>query len=362
MDFEEETTVCTICHENKSKYTCPACEIKTCSLSCYNKHKYERDCTGKVDSNKYLNRNELAADPVHLNRDYNFLNNVDRKIHVGKEDIVKSAKNVFKRTRNQSQASGNKRYKRNEEDNTDKRITAVKKIFSNDPNISIKRENILIVSLPIGMSRSNTNKTGFDKKLNSFVWTIEWIMLNEQGEQVTKFISYRLKESLVLQDSVPMNIINNKFTKPVEKCYLKFYLHDVIHKDKMIRLNGGDKISDVLKDKIVLEYPTIYVAANDECLQDRIIDSLQLAEEEEDDTTDSSEDDSSDSESDDDDSDSGSETSSIGDGSGEDNDSDSAPEETSSKLPPFSQKFFEASAEPKPIIEEIGSNKTVEEP
>ena len=28
MDFEEETTVCTICHENKSKYTCPACEIK----------------------------------------------------------------------------------------------------------------------------------------------------------------------------------------------------------------------------------------------------------------------------------------------------------------------------------------------
>ena len=120
-------------------------------------------------------------------------------------------------------------------------------------------------------------------------------MLNDQGEQVTKFISYRLKESLVLQDSVPMNIINNKFTKPVEKCYLKFYLHDVIHKGKMIRLNGGDKISDVLKDKIVLEYPTIYVAANDECLQDRIIDSLQLAEEEEDDTTESSEDDSSDS-------------------------------------------------------------------
>ena len=135
-----------------------------------------------------------------------------------------------------------------------------------------------------------------------------------------------------MQDSVPMNIINNKFTKPVEKCYLKFYLHDVIHKGKMIRLNGGDKISDVLKDKIVLEYPQ-YMFANDECLQDRIIDSLQLAEEEEDDTTESSEDDSSDSESDDDDS--GSETSSIGDGSGEDNDSDSAPEETSLKLPPF---------------------------
>ena len=51
---------------------------------------------------------------------------MDRKIHVGKEDIVKLAKNVFKRTRNQSQASGNKRYKRNEED---KRITAVKRYF-----------------------------------------------------------------------------------------------------------------------------------------------------------------------------------------------------------------------------------------
>ena len=41
----------------------------------------------------------------------------------------KTGENVFKRTRNQSQASGNKRYKRNEEDNTDKRITAVKRYF-----------------------------------------------------------------------------------------------------------------------------------------------------------------------------------------------------------------------------------------
>ena len=358
MDFGEENTVCTICHENKSKYTCPACEIKTCSLQCYNKHKYERDCTGKVDSNKYLNRSELASDPVHLNRDYNFLNNVDRKIHVGKEDIVKLAKNVFKRTRNQLRASGNKRHKHNDEDNTDKRIMAVKKVFLSEPTISIKRENTLIVLLPIGMSRSNTNKTGFDKKLNSFVWTIEWIVLNDQGEQMTKFISYRLKESLILQDSVPMNIINNKLNEPVEKSHLKFYLHDVIHKNKMIRLNSEEKISDVLKDKIVLEYPTIYVTANDECLQDRIIDEFQLADEEDDDATGSSTDESSSS----DDGDSDSDTSSVGDSSGEDNDSDSAPEETSLKLPPFSQTFFETRSDLKPIIEEIGSSEVVEEP
>lgn len=97
MNFPEESTNCTICHENQAKYTCPACGIKTCSLVCYKEHQEERECSGKVDSNRYLNRDELAADPVHLNRDYNFLTLVDRLIQVGKEDITKSAKNVFKR-------------------------------------------------------------------------------------------------------------------------------------------------------------------------------------------------------------------------------------------------------------------------
>lgn len=54
-------------------------------------------------------------------------------------------------------------------------------MFLNNPSSIVKRENTLVVQLPMGMSRSNSNKTGYDKKLNAFVWTIEWIVLNDEG-------------------------------------------------------------------------------------------------------------------------------------------------------------------------------------
>lgn len=350
MNFPEESTNCTICHENQAKYTCPACGIKTCSLVCYKEHQEERECSGKVDSNRYLNRDELAADPVHLNRDYNFLTLVDRLIQVGKEDITKSAKNVFKRTRSQHHNTNNKRQRRNEEeDNKDKRIAAVQKVFLNNPSSIVKRENTLVVQLPMGMSRSNSNKTGYDKKLNAFVWTIEWIVLNDEGKQVSKFISYRLKETLVLEDAVPMNIINNKFPEDVEKHQLKFYLHNVIFKDKLIELNSKDTLSTVLRDKIVLEYPTIYIAANDEQIKEKIADIGEIYGLQESDSDESSSDDS--------DTDDSSDESSSDDG-GSDSDSDSAPEEGSLKLPPLKTSLDEERrALHKPVIEVIESTK-----
>ncbi|RCK66818.1 Box C/D snoRNA protein 1 [Candida viswanathii] len=351
MNFQEEQTVCTICHDNQAKYTCPACGIKTCSLPCYKSHQEERECSGKVDSNRYLNREELAADPVHLNRDYNFLTRVDRQIEVAKEDITKSAKNVFKRTKFPHHHQANKRQRRNDEDTKDKRIAAVEKVFLNNPTTMVKRENTLVVQLPLGMSRSNSNKTGYDKKLNSFVWTIEWVVLDDKGEQVFKFVSYRLKEGLVLQDAVPMNIVNNKFPNEVDKTQLKFYLHNVILKEKLIKLDSKETLSAALKDKIVLEYPTIYIAANDENIKDRIADSnavYGLDEDEDLSTDDSSSDDSSDDSSSDDDDD---------DESG--SDSDSGPEEQSLKLPPL-KTGLEDTIIRKPVIEVIESTEKEE--
>jgi hypothetical protein len=38
---------CEVCQENPAKYKCPACAIATCSLSCVQRHKRDRSCTGK---------------------------------------------------------------------------------------------------------------------------------------------------------------------------------------------------------------------------------------------------------------------------------------------------------------------------
>lgn len=38
--------LCQVCGKNESKYTCPACNIKSCSLECVKKHKEQTGCTG----------------------------------------------------------------------------------------------------------------------------------------------------------------------------------------------------------------------------------------------------------------------------------------------------------------------------
>lgn len=41
--------ICFICSVNVSKYTCPKCSIKTCSLNCCLRHKKDYDCDGIRD-------------------------------------------------------------------------------------------------------------------------------------------------------------------------------------------------------------------------------------------------------------------------------------------------------------------------
>ena len=40
--------------ENSSKYRCPKCEVRSCSLGCVQRHKAEAGCDGVRDRVKYL--------------------------------------------------------------------------------------------------------------------------------------------------------------------------------------------------------------------------------------------------------------------------------------------------------------------
>ncbi|CAI5758099.1 unnamed protein product [Candida verbasci] len=320
---DEISSNCLICKVNQFKYTCPGCDLKTCSLKCYNLHKVEFSCSGKINSNKYIKRSDLNQ--IHLNRDYNFLLNVDRKIQISKEDLDKQhSRNILKRTRNEN--GQNKRFKYNIDD---KRVKLVLKRFR--ASFQIKRENTLIINLPQGMQRSISNKTGYDKKLNSFVWTVEWIILNDKGDESYKFISYKIKEGNILKDAIPLNILA-KHALHLNKDELQLYLKNVFDKDEMILINRNETVSKILKDKIVLEYPTIYVTASNESLKNRIINEEDAY------NIDNSGESSSDETSSDSDSDSNSDSSESSDSSSnsssddeDDDDDDSGPEESSSK-------------------------------
>lgn len=315
------SSVCSICRINEPKYKCPACGTRTCLLQCVTRHKRQAECSGTVDETKFVPQKELDAGKI--NRDYNFLLNFGRTIELGKADVKTAAKNMFKRPGPQNHPG--KRPKFNQ--NIDPRTKAVAAAYPHDPPTAVKRQNTLIVQLPAGMSRSSGNKTGYDKKLGSFTWTVEWRLLDAEGVQQTSFVSYRLKEHLLLQDAVPMNILKNAFPdKEIAKEDLHFYLDNVVstHKARksLLRLSSDEKLSDALRNKIVVEYPTIYIGL-DAAVLEEFVSSVEAAyqleaESSESETSDSSTDDSSDSES----------------------ESDSEPEETSSK-PPLKVKFDE---------------------
>ena len=62
---------CQCCQIKDSKYTCPACQVKTCSLECVKLHKSISGCTGKSSNLKFISKEELTE--KDLLKDYVFL-------------------------------------------------------------------------------------------------------------------------------------------------------------------------------------------------------------------------------------------------------------------------------------------------
>ena len=70
---------CEVCLEAESKYKCPRCLVKTCSLACCNKHKADTGCNGKEDRTKYVPKEEF--DESLVLSDYRFLEEQARIIN-----------------------------------------------------------------------------------------------------------------------------------------------------------------------------------------------------------------------------------------------------------------------------------------
>jgi hypothetical protein len=73
------SSLCRICHTNPPKYRCPRCSAQTCSLACSKRHKLWSDCNGVRDPTIYKPRHELAT-PAGIDHDYNFISSIERRI------------------------------------------------------------------------------------------------------------------------------------------------------------------------------------------------------------------------------------------------------------------------------------------
>lgn len=69
--IKTEDQKCSVCLLNLSKYQCPGCNIKFCSVPCCKKHKEETKCTGERSKTVYIDLQNFKDS--HLMSDYYYL-------------------------------------------------------------------------------------------------------------------------------------------------------------------------------------------------------------------------------------------------------------------------------------------------
>ncbi|KAH3673275.1 hypothetical protein WICMUC_003734 [Wickerhamomyces mucosus] len=307
---------CQICLENPFKYRCPKCQTKSCSLTCVKIHKEQTQCDGKLNNTEFIKRQDFEKCELLVQRDYNFLTNLNRTITISKQDVRTKHKKILMNYNGNYNIQSNKRFQKN----------PISQNFEKSNERIIIRRGVNVKLLPKGMSRSSMNKSSWDKKKDTFVWTIEFIYLeSETGKEIIRFYNYRVAENTILKDCLPSKI--KDMFKPDEDMVFFFKMINTSVKSPKLKHWTNDKpLGILLKDETVIEFPTVIVSNKREIKGYEEYDSDDDNNNSDNDNDNDSE---SDSESDSDSSDSS--DSSSGEDSSDDNDDNDQPEESSSK-------------------------------
>ncbi|EMR11175.1 hypothetical protein PNEG_00769 [Pneumocystis murina B123] len=240
---------CSICLNGISKYRCPKCEIKICSMSCSRQHKMIKSCSGMFNPASFLNKKELLT-IQSLDRDYNFLSNIESCL----DRCVRNRMNL-----------PSKNY-----------ALRLKK--------TIERNGIHYFISPRGMSRASQNKTFWDQKKKKLFWTIEWIYI-KNGSKISKiehkipsdedimkayknFIHKRnIKELLDIDDQI-VEFMIKKANSPANNP-----IFETIDKNK--------PLLESFKGMTILEFPTIYITINEDknvtsMIQEEVKEKIQI--------------------------------------------------------------------------------------
>ncbi|CAK9821788.1 Box C/D snoRNA protein 1 [Anthophora retusa] len=253
---------CEVCNTDKAKYTCPKCEVRTCSLRCVNIHKKELECDGIRDKTKFVTLQSFTD--LDLLSDYRLLEEVGRTVEQLKRDPFKKC------TRQNSLPMHLKKLK----------------------TAAFKRK-ISLQFMPQHFSRHKNNTTFLNWKSNELYWRIEWIF--PQAEY-TKWVTEKALESTRLSSLIeeildPVKSLENK--NDIEELNLRMCLNDRLQFYQAAGLPGvkvllkAEKVAksdlkfyelDVtltlmenLENKIIIEFPVIYIVLKDHSYMYEII-------------------------------------------------------------------------------------------
>lgn len=243
--FLSKLGLCEVCTTRNGKYTCPRCEVKTCSLQCNRIHKLELECNGDRDRTKFVPINKFSN--LDLASDYRLLEEVSMSLEAAKKSFGKQW-------------------------HLQRDLIKLKN--------AAKSKKVDLKFLPYQFTRRKNNTTKFQASTNQIFWHIEWIFVNAEN---IKLIDENVPENEKLAVTLQKYFMsdNNKLLAeklqyyqavgiPGVKLFLKAEQKTV---RKFYELDASMTLKESLAKKLIIEYPTIHVVLKDHGCGYNVIDS-----------------------------------------------------------------------------------------
>uniref|UniRef100_K7EGA2 Box C/D snoRNA protein 1 n=1 Tax=Ornithorhynchus anatinus TaxID=9258 RepID=K7EGA2_ORNAN len=224
---------CETCGSEEAKYRCPRCLKCSCSLACVKKHKTDLVCSGIRDKTAFVSKKEFTD--MNLLSDYRFLEDAGRSADCAARDIFLRRPSTHK--------------------------------FLNYMKNRARRLNIDLKILPVGFTKRRENSTMFNKKEQRFYWHLKLLFPQSNAEYTEK----RVPEDKTLHE-ILRTYIDPEKSDPVIRQRLKAYTLSqadiqILMKienmqQNLVRyceLDSSKSLLDNLKNKVVIEYPTLHV-------------------------------------------------------------------------------------------------------
>lgn len=240
---------CEVCDFNQAKYTCPKCEVKTCSVDCLKIHKKELNCDGVRDRTKYIPMKNISeSDLMH---DYVFLENCTNYTMARKRDKIK-------------------------------RITAYHRTLPaqlNKLKVAAQERSITLQFLLQNFEKHKSNSTFYDWQTKIIHWRVEWRFLNANNR---KCVDARCSEHETI-----VNLASKYFHPNDEYTDLEYYRSKGLtnvrfllkaegvrcSRNRYYALDRDNTLAENLRRRTVVEFPVITVVYDTDCNGFDIIDS-----------------------------------------------------------------------------------------
>jgi hypothetical protein len=139
--YQDSMEPCGSCGAATSRYCCPRCQHRSCSLVCLKQHKVDAKCSGQRDRCDFIPIQNFTTDD--LVKDYRFL-----------EEVAREDDGAARRLR---EAPSTKQTK-----------------WGKTMMAQAKQRSIQLRLMAPGMKRRRENTSAFNKKQSAMMWRVEW--------------------------------------------------------------------------------------------------------------------------------------------------------------------------------------------